>query len=90
MGFAQDLGLAYQIVDDLIDAEEDADLLGKADAGKSPSRINYVTLLGTEAARERIVLLAAQARTHLDLFGERALYLADSVDFILSPIAVHP
>jgi farnesyl diphosphate synthase len=90
MGFAQDLGLAYQIVDDLIDAAEDADLLGKADAGKSPSRINYVTLLGVDAARERIGLLAAQARDHLDVFGARALYLSDSVDFILSPIALHP
>jgi farnesyl diphosphate synthase len=91
LGFAQNLGLAYQIVDDLIDADEDADLLGRTDAARGesgrptllPDRVNYVTLLGADAARERIDLLAGQARAHLDLFGERASYLAESVDFVL-------
>jgi farnesyl diphosphate synthase len=84
LGFAQDLGLAYQMVDDLIDSEEDADLLGRTDAaGPDPERVNYVTILGVDAARERIDMLAAQARSHLDLFGERALYLCESVDFVL-------
>ena len=84
MGFAQDLGLAYQMADDLADAAEDADLLGRTDsAGPRPDRVNYVTLLGADSARERIALLAAQARAHLDLFAERALALCESVDFVL-------
>jgi farnesyl diphosphate synthase len=71
--FAHDLGLAFQIADDLLDIDGDPAITGKptqqdAAAGKA----TFVSILGAERAREQARLLAGQAARHLEIFDGRA------------------
>ena len=82
--YGQDLGLAFQIADDLLDAEGDAVEMGKA-AGKDEVRgkPTVVSVLGRERARAQAEALAAQAAGHLDLFDERADLLRAAAEFVV-------
>jgi farnesyl diphosphate synthase len=83
-GYAHDLGLAFQIVDDLMDVEGDEELAGKklrkdADAGKQ----TFVSLLGIERAREQSRLLVDQAIEHLRHYGAEADLLRAIARFVI-------
>ena len=83
-GYARDIGLAFQICDDLIDQDGDEATAGKrvgkdAEAGKA----TFVSLLGVDRARQQAEMLVEQAIMHLDSFGEEADLLRAIARFVL-------
>ncbi|MGE3622722.1 MAG: polyprenyl synthetase family protein [Bdellovibrionales bacterium] len=82
--YAHDLGLAFQIIDDLLDAEGTEAETGKsvgrdAKAGKA----TFVTVLGRERARSQAKLLSEQAIQHLSVFDGRAKHLEEVARFVV-------
>lgn len=82
--YAHDLGLVYQMADDLLDAEGDAASVGKAvhkDATRG--KATFVSVLGPGKAREHARRLAEQAAGHLAVFGPRGETLRALARFVV-------
>jgi farnesyl diphosphate synthase len=83
--YGRDLGAAFQIADDLLDATGTAEEIGKtagkdAEAGKA----TLVAVLGAERARAQAELLAEQAAGHLETFGAGASVLRQLAAFVVA------
>lgn len=82
--FAFDLGLAFQVTDDILDVEGDPKQTGKSKGKDSKAgKSTFVTAMGLEQARMRAEMLAEQAVRHLHVFDTRADMLRALAYYVL-------
>ncbi len=83
--YSHDLGLAFQIADDLLDREGTAAAVGKA-TGKDATagKETFVSLMGVDQARDHAQRLRDQAMEHLEMFGEKGHFLRTLAEFVVN------
>lgn len=82
--YAHDLGLAFQVTDDILDVEADPQDTGK-DSGKDEEagKSTFVSTMGKDEARGRAEMLVQQAQRHLNIFEGRADLLKELAEYVL-------
>ena len=71
--FAKNIGIAFQITDDILDVEGDEKVVGKTlKKDKAQHKLNFVSIYGVEKAREKATSLVTEAIELLNIFGNKA------------------
>lgn len=83
--YAYDLGLAFQVTDDILDVEADPQDTGK-ETGKDEAagKSTFVSAMGKDEARDRAEMVVRQAIAHLNSFGARADILKELAEYVLA------
>lgn len=82
--FAFDLGLAFQVTDDVLDVEADPIEMGKpANQDERAAKSTFVSTMGKDQAKGRADMLVSQAVRHLKIFEKRADILREMADYVL-------
>ena len=82
--FGSGFGLAFQIIDDLLDVEGDEAVLGKKiHKDMAAGKATFVSILGIEGARREMLRVADSALANLEMFGERAYPLRAVAEYAL-------
>lgn len=83
--FSENLGLAFQIKDDILDIIGDEKKLGKkigSDANNNKS--TYPSIFGLEKSKEMVIEVSQNAINALDIFGEKGQFLRDITDYLIN------
>jgi farnesyl diphosphate synthase len=83
-GYANNIGLVFQITDDLLDATVEANSDGTKRKDKSSGKGTYIGIMGIEKSKQQAQLLTNQAIEHLNVFGKNAEPLRELASFIVS------
>ncbi len=82
--YAYDLGLAFQVTDDILDVEQTSGMTGKpANQDEKAGKSTFVSTMGKEQAKSRAEMLVAQACRHLNVFEGRADMLKELANYVL-------
>ena len=82
-GFGKRIGLAFQIVDDILDATSNEEDLGKTtDLDSKQGKVNFVTLLGLEKSRKKVEDLIIQAKSEIEKFSVNTENLMKIAEFV--------
>lgn len=83
--YAEALGLAFQIADDILDIEGDASTVGKAvRKDEAAGKATFVSLLGLDGAKRRAAELVQSACDALSVYGDNAQTLRQAAEFVIS------
>ena len=82
--YAERIGLAFQIADDILDVESSSAALGKAtNKDKAAGKATFVDLLGLEGAKSEAHKLVQEAKEAMRLFGDKASVFAAAADYVV-------
>ena len=83
--FGRNLGLAFQVIDDILDVTQTTETLGKS-AGKDAAsqKVTYPAVIGLEASRAEAMRLTKAAQSALRIFGKKGGRLRDIANYLLA------
>ena len=81
---AYNIGMAFQIKDDILDETSTFEELGKAlHSDEKNGKVTYVTIYGIEGAKKEVERLSEESIVLLDSFGEKAEFLKELVNYLI-------